>query len=128
MRSGDTFIITFDHTGPRPHLWILVTEPAQGEPAVLVSVTTLRHAKDQTVVLQPGDHAWIQHASVVYYADAQVTTQERLQAWIDGGLAEPNDPCSGELLNLIRSGISASEFTPKKVQRLFQSIQRDAGA
>jgi hypothetical protein len=123
MQAGDTFVITFDHSGPKPHLWILLTEPKQGEPVILVSVTTLRHEKDQTVVLQPGDHPWINHASVVHFGDALVTEGDRLQGWVDGNLAAPNVPCSKPLLKLIRDGIRSSEFTPKKVLRLLDSLK-----
>jgi len=64
MGAGSTYVIRFEHTGPQPHLWIQVTEPDAEGRAILVSVTTLREGKDQTVVLQPGDPS-VGEASVV---------------------------------------------------------------
>lgn len=128
MNAGDTFLISFDHTGPKPHLWILLTDPSQGEPAILVSVTTLRHGKDQTVVLQPTDHPWVRHPSAVLFGDAFVTEAKRLQEWIDGSLAMPKEACSPDLLALVRSGLRSSEFTPKKIIRLLDSLKQDTGS
>lgn len=120
MRAGDTYLISFEHVGPTPHLWILAAGPDADGRIVLVSVTTLRRGKDQTVVLQPGDHPFVKHASCVFYQDAIIAYASRLEEWISGELATPSDSCSAELLTLVRDGFSASEFTPKKVLRVIR--------
>jgi hypothetical protein len=120
MRAGDTFVISFDHVGPTPHLWILAAGPDAEGRIVLVSITTLRRGKDQTVVLQSGDHPFVEHPSCVFYQDAMIADASRLEDWIAGDLAKPFEPCSAELLKLVRDGFNASEFTPKKVMRLIQ--------
>src|SRR5438477_4382379 len=52
MRCGDTLLIPARGSGVTSHLWIIVTEPAPDtHKCVIVSVTTLRQNKDQTVTL-----------------------------------------------------------------------------
>lgn len=53
MRAGDCWIIQFEHSGPKAHLWFLLVDPQPNGMAVIASVTTLRHNADQTVIRQP---------------------------------------------------------------------------
>jgi hypothetical protein len=119
MCTGDTYLISFEHV-PTPHLWILAAGPFADGQVVLVSITTLRRGKDQTVVLQPGDHPFVQHPSCVFYQDAMIVQAARLEEWIAGEIATPLAPCSAKLLKLVCDGFGASEFTPKKVLRLIR--------
>ncbi|MBL0158268.1 MAG: SocA family protein [Bryobacterales bacterium] len=109
----DTYLIAFDSTKNIPHLWVLVTDPDSSGEVVIVSVTTLRRGVEQTVTLTPSDHPFIRHQSTVYFA--RIVKQERLEDWIAGDLAQLNAKCSTDLLALVRSGILASDFTPRKV-------------
>jgi hypothetical protein len=122
MRAGDTYFIAFQHTGPKRHLWVLATEPDADGRIVLVSISSLRDGTDQTVVLQRGDHPFVTHPSCVFYADAMIVQASRLDEWITGDLAKPDQPCSAELLKLVCDGFAASEFTPKKVLRLVRGL------
>lgn len=115
MHAGDTFLIAFRNTRSIEHLWIAVTEPDSSGQIVIVSVTTLRNGIDQTVTLQPGDHPFVNHPSVVYFGDAKIVPQQSLEGWLAASVARPHAPCSLELLALIRAGVSASEHTPGKV-------------
>jgi hypothetical protein len=80
-----------------------------------VSVTTLRHNKDQTVTLGIADHPFIRHPSIVFYADAQIVDVRQLRADVIARVAERREACSMELLKLVQAGVSASPFTPKKI-------------
>jgi hypothetical protein len=116
MRCGDTLLIPAPGSGVTPHLWIIVTEPApDSHRCVIVSVTTLRYNKDQTVTLGPGDHPFVRHPSVVFYADAQIVDVRQLRADVIARVAEAREACSSDLLKLVQAGVSASPFTPKKV-------------
>ena len=116
MRCGDTLLIPAPGSDVTPHLWIVVTEPAPDtHRCVIVSVTTLRYNKDQTVTLVTGDHPFIRHPSVVFYADAQIVDVRQLRADLVARVAERREACSPDLLKLVRAGVSASPFTPKKV-------------
>jgi len=57
MDSGDTFLMPAPGGRATPHLWIVITTPdAVTRQCAIVSVTTLRNSKDQTIILRPGDH------------------------------------------------------------------------
>ena len=115
MRSGDTFLMR-PWVGGKYHLWVVITEPdSESFECVIVSVTTLRGNCDQTLVLQPGDHPFIQHPSVVFFADARIVDSRLLDQAIARGECLPHEPCSSELLAHIRAGVTASPHTPQKV-------------
>jgi len=67
MDCGDTFLMPAPGGRITPHLWIVITTP---DPVThlcgIVSVTTLRNSKDQTIILQPGDHPFIRHQSTIF--------------------------------------------------------------
>lgn len=99
MRCGDTLLIPAPGSDVIPHLWIIVTEPApETHRCAIVSVTTLRYNKDQTVTLVPGDHPFIRHPSIVFYADAQIVDVRQLRADVLARVAEPREGCSPDLL------------------------------
>jgi hypothetical protein len=115
MRSGDTFLME-PWSGGKRHLWVVVTEPdSESFECVIVSIATLRGNCDQTVVLQPGDHPFIRHPSVVFFADARIVDARRLDQAIAAGKCERHQPCSSELLAEVCKGIITSPHTPQKV-------------
>lgn len=66
MHCGDTFLMPAPGGPVTPHLWIVVTQPdPQTHLCAVVSVTTLRNSKDQTIILRPGDHPFIRDCSGV---------------------------------------------------------------
>ena len=115
MKCGDTLLIPAPGSGVTPHLWIICTEPTVDHLCIVVSVTTLRHNKDQTVTLYVGDHPFIRHPSIVFYADARIVDVRRLRSDLSSRLVEDREPCSSGLLKLVQQGIMASPFTPKKI-------------
>src|ERR1039457_3145863 len=55
MDCGDTFLMPAPGGIAIPHLWIVVTQPnAQTHLCAIVSVTTLRNSKDQTLMPERG--------------------------------------------------------------------------
>ena len=71
-----------------PHLWMIFTQPdPQIYECVIVSVTTLRDSKDQTVILRTGDHPFIRHDSTIFYGDAMIVDARRLDSEMAAGLA-----------------------------------------
>lgn len=104
MRAGDCWIIKFEHSGPKAHLWFLLVDPQPDGLAVIANVTTLRHNADRTVILQPGDHPLLRHPSFVLYSDCQIINVPDLQKWIETGIADPNDPFQHEVIKEIQRG------------------------
>ncbi len=96
----------------------MVTKPdPQTHLCALVSVTTLRNSKDQTIILRPGDHPFIRHDSTVFYGDAMIVDVRRLDAEIAAGLALGREKCSQPTLKLVQDGVAASPFTRPKILR-----------
>jgi hypothetical protein len=116
MRCGDTLLIPAPGKSSRtPHLWIILTEP--DPECVVVSLTTLKGSKDQTVTLRPGDHPFIRHATVAFYAFAEIVDITHLAQQVENGFAVMHSPCPAGTLKLLQSGIHASPHTAKKIQK-----------
>ena len=121
LKIGDCIFLETPGRYSISHLWLIITKPFGTPPKVIiVSLTTQRDGSDTTVVLGPGDHSFISHPTVVFYADArdvEASLLERLVALDDNRLHR--DPCSEELLTRIRDGLIASSFTPRRIKKLF---------
>lgn len=118
---GDSFLL------PKPdqdvsHLWVLVTEPDVTGEAVMVNLTTQRPHSDTTVVLQPGDHPFIRHPTVVNYSDARLVNAPQLDAAINAGICRQLDPVTPAVLNRIQTGLLLSPFTPNKIKAEYRTL------
>lgn len=80
-----------------------------------MSFTSLRGAKDQTVVLRAAEHPFVKWDTCVYYAQAEILSCGQLQNHIDCGLAKMHKDLDKELLSLIVDGFIASNYTKKRV-------------
>ena len=118
MECGDTFLMPAPGGPVTPHLWIVVTRPdPQTHLCAIVSVTTLRNSKDQTVILRPDDHPFIRHDSTIFYGDAMIVDVHWLDVEIAAGLALKREACPQATLKLVQEGVLASPFTRAKVLR-----------
>ena len=126
MKSGDTFLMPAPGISIRtPHLWIVVTDPPEeNHMVVIVSITTLRHGAEQTVVLRKGEHPFIDRDSSVCYADARIVDVRDLEARAKAGHVKTHAPCPPKTLEIIADGILASELTPRKVQKFYESLPK----
>lgn len=116
LGCGDT--VHMPHPGQKiPHLWIIVADPDSNGNAVMVNVTTQVDGSDTTVILRKGDHPYILHDSVIYFADAHFVELENLECGIEAKLCHQCDPCSEELLARIQKGMLESKFTPNKIKK-----------
>lgn len=115
MRCGDAVYMAVLGV-PSEHLWILISDPAPDTfLGVMVSVTTLRHGHDQTVILQVGDHPFITRPSAVYFGDARLFDTRRIDQDILVGNVQQLQCCSPSLLSLLQRGVLASPRTPNKI-------------
>lgn len=85
MDCGATFLIPAPGLG-NTHLWVVATPPDPD--CILVSLTTLRFDRDQTVVLHAGDHPFVRHQTVVLYSDARIVRADALEAQVRAGTAK----------------------------------------
>ena len=86
----------------------------------MVNATTLRSHSDTTVILKKGDHPYIVHDSVVFYADARIVDSRQIEAGIKAGLFPQLAACSAALLKSVQAGLVQSPFTPNKVIDFFK--------
>jgi hypothetical protein len=101
---------------PIPHLWFIITEAnSETSQCAIVSLTTLRGDKDQTVVLGRSDHSFISHPSVVHYTGARIVDMRLLVSLVAAKTIQQHRSCSPGILKLIQQGVSGSPFTPRKV-------------
>jgi len=118
MECGDTFLMPAPGGAATPHLWIVITQPdSKSNLCAIVSVTTLRNSKDQTVILRVGDHPFIRHESTIFFGDAMVVDAQRLENEIAAGLVVRRDKCPAATLKLVQQGVGASPFTRPKFLR-----------
>lgn len=112
--AGRTFMYP---DGGIPHLWIVVTEPSGAPPeVVIVSLSSDRAGKDDTVKLGPGDHPFIRKPTVVFYPDTRLMAVPAIIAEIQNGQASFHADCSEDLLERVRQGLLASPATPRRMK------------
>jgi hypothetical protein len=118
MDSGDTFLMPAPGGRATPHLWIVITAP---DPitrlCAIVSVTTLRNSKDQTIILRPGDHPFIRHESTIFYGDAMIVDARKVDQDLVAGLVLAREKCPPQTLRLVQDGVAASPFTRPRLLR-----------
>jgi hypothetical protein len=112
--AGRTFMYP---NGGIPHLWIVVTEPS-GMPAdvVIVSLSSDKPGKDDTVKLGPGDHPFIRKPTVVFYPDTRLMPVQAIISEVQNGQASFHADCSEPLLDRVRQGLLASPATPRRLK------------
>jgi hypothetical protein len=112
--AGRTFLYP---DGGIPHLWIVVTEPSGTPPEVaIVSISSDRLGKDDTVKLGPGDHPFIRKPSVVFFPDTRVMPVQAIVSEVQNAQATFHDDCSEDLLERVRDGLLASPATPRRMK------------
>jgi hypothetical protein len=121
--AGETFLFPLggDQT---PHLWIVTTTPESDGLFAIVSLTSLKGSKDQTVILRSGEHPFIRWDTCVAYALADLTSSEKLQDLLDRGIAERRGPLRRDLPDLVVPGFSASPFTKKRINDFVRAARR----
>jgi hypothetical protein len=111
IRAGTSLLLS-ESPGVKPHLWFVVTDP-EGTPGRVVAVM-MRSAKkftDETVVLEPGDHAFVKHQSSVHYSSARWFDINAIDNAMRSGRCHLRENMTPELLSRVRNGLLKSPFT-----------------
>lgn len=117
MEIGDTFLLR----DPRidEHLWIVISEPQQdSERVVIVSLTSHREDKDQSCVLDVGDHPWIRHKTCVSYRDTKCVAESQLDSLVQRSLLEPREAATDDLLAKLFDGAEQTDEMPNKCRKV----------
>jgi hypothetical protein len=80
FRAGQAFLYPLNDDARIEHLWIIATEPDADGRFATASLTSLKDAKDQTVILRKNEHPFIKWDTCVLYSLAEITSVEALQA------------------------------------------------
>ena len=127
MNAVDTILIPERGTSYDSHLWILISDPAQGEECVIVNFTSWRADKDQACVVEPGEHPYVKHKTCVNFRDAKRCSIAALEMLIASKHLEFQSPLSPILLAKIRQGVPASRMNWSCVQLLADQGLIDLG-
>jgi len=100
-----------------PHLWIIISHPSiNPEQIAIVNITSWRDKaiglNDSSCIVSKGEHKFVTKKSYIFYREAQLTSAEKLQTAIDGGVLVLQDNCTKDLLDKILAGAAQSPFTP----------------
>lgn len=74
------------------------------------------------VLLQKGDHPFLEHPSVISYVYSRVTTVEEIETAVKNGTAVPRPDASAKLVERAQSGLIESDRTPKWVKLRYKEI------
>jgi len=115
VNRADTFI----PSGADSHLWVVVSDPARNpHEVVLVNLSTQAPWKDNTCVVLPHEHAWVQHPSVVMYGDARIESGESLRRIEEAGLLDKCPSVSDALMARILEGFDISAYVKPRVRQV----------
>lgn len=121
---GWTYYAHLLEESPHPHLWIVLTDPADHEDdrVVAVPLTTKQEWSDPTVEIGPGEHPFVERPTAVRYSNAEFYPPQRLIRAVLTGGAERRPDLSGELLERVRRGLLASPQTPDRVREFCRPL------
>jgi len=114
FKRGDTFLM-----GPidEYHLHVVVADPNSSGELVIAPITTLRpRTPDRLLILQPGDHPFVKHASAIACNFAQITTVSKLEELLASGRILPREAMEQSLVGRITAALIESDFTENGVK------------
>ncbi|MCL2118841.1 MAG: hypothetical protein FWH27_10495 [Planctomycetaceae bacterium] len=121
MKTGDAFLAPDKDHHNIKHLYIIVSDPSQNSDAVfLVMVSTHETYKDETCILESGDHPRINHRSVVIYVrpPAVLTSVSRLKSLVESGMVEIQQPVSETVLSKNTEGCTKTRHIESGIETL----------
>jgi hypothetical protein len=113
--AGQTFLFPLS-ANATAHLWVIATDPDSDGKFVIVSFTSLKGSKDQTVILHSGEHPFLKWSTCVAYVLAEFLTIDELKRRLDAGQAKLRENLSSEVLALVRAGFRASLLTKNRIR------------
>lgn len=105
----------------RRHLFIILTNTCDQGCQLLVSLSSYYDDKtcDETCILSPGDHPFIQRLTFVEYRKARIEETARLLRGIRDQKLIPRQPVNEDIFESLCEGLLSSIFTPRKIVSYF---------
>ncbi len=122
LSAGDTAILHDGHyDGERRHLYIVLCDPKGDKyELILVNVTSLRDNSDTTTILNPGDHSFIKHESVVNYYNAGILAHSNAEVAFRNGDRVGIERLKPAVLQRVQQGLLDSPYADPKVIKFFE--------
>ena len=109
--QGETFLLA--KAGINDHLFIIISDPsADPNRIVMANFTSWGGDKDQSCVVEVGEHRFIKVRSCVYYGEDRLITLTQYEQFLASGQLATHDPVSNDLLKRILHGAAVSPFLP----------------
>ena len=86
---------------------------------IAVFLTSKKPNSDLTVVLSCGDHRFINHDTVISYADAKLFHKENIIKRIQERDFQQHDNFSSVIIAAIQKGLIHSPRTPRDIKKVF---------
>lgn len=114
---GTCFLLDADQS----HLRVLISSPdADCENIVIVNITSWDESKDQSCILNKGDHPWIVKKSIVYYQKAFLGKLAELKAAKNSGLLKIKDNMEHGVLLRIWEGANNTQMLPRGCKKILK--------
>ena len=108
---GDTFRLCGRATNN--HIFVIISDPSQDpQKIVTANFTTWARDKDQSCIIQSGQHPLITRKSCVRYSQDKLIDLPQLEALIQSGHVNLQSPVTPDLLQQIHVGAKVSLFIP----------------
>ena len=101
------------------HLYLVVV-PRSAPETVVVSLTTHAPEKDQSCVLDVGDHPFIKHPTCVEYGRARVVSWERLEEGFTTGRFSRREDASIDLMIKVWAGADVTNRLSLRCRELIR--------
>lgn len=121
---GSTLLIP---SGGCDHLHIICSDPmnfpgrAPGG-CLLVNVSSAVPKCDRTVVLNIGDHPFIDHESFVFYKKTFVEAASTLEKLVTANVYKAHHPADRKLVKRIVASMDVSDFTPGDMIKVSRQV------
>ena len=117
-KLGDTFQLTA--VSIDCHLHIIISDPAQDSNRIVTAnFTSWRADKDQSCIVEVGEHRFIRVRSCVDYRRDKLITLADYERCLDTGDLNPHDPVSKVLMKRILDGAGVSPHLPLGNRKIF---------
>lgn len=129
FQAGDTFLLGgLGGLDAKLHLFVVICDPA-GNPLTILAVpfNTVTSTTDATLILEPGEHPFINRKTSVSYdllmeiEVDKLAKLEQLSASGQGNMFQRRSPTSDDLLKRIIEGALNSDLTPKGMLKALKS-------
>jgi len=101
------------------HLHVVLSDPISNRDKVcIVSLTKWAANKDQSCILDQGDHPFIRQKTVVHYRDHHLYQACVVEEQLDTGEAKARPQMSEKTLQRILNGAAKSRFLPADCHKL----------